>query len=165
MDKIRKYIRLIGKIVIGLLIVINFFAILGAFMSEDKKRSYDSFQDNITYKNDTPYAEAKCSQTPTHVINRISKKIIPSSSFFVQSTDFASVYFVSGAINNNGEKYFGVWSTGSIENEKPSMIFSINDIAKNTTSFPFGPDTSTKVSMNDHGASVAYNCALHSVKQ
>ena len=79
--------------------------------------------------------------------------------FAVQSDDFEQVHFVAAQITGPElDGIVGVWAISGTP-DKPGLIYSVNGYAHQFSGYGLGSATDAGITMDDHGAQQAYECA------
>ena len=106
--------------------------------------------------------DPRCTNVPASVATAIAAKLRAggtlTSAQAVKSFDYESpTYFVSAQI---GSSAVGTWATSKLG--PGGVIYAVDDIAKQKSTWPAGDTSSTYVSMIDDGAELSRDCVSSS---
>lgn len=77
----------------------------------------------------------------------------PLTGWVVSSANVPNVYFVAMEFSSSTENHDGLWATD--DPEGAGTFWAVNDVAKDSTTWPDGSDADPKITVDDAGAKQA----------
>lgn len=77
----------------------------------------------------------------------------PLTGWVVSSANVANVYFIAMEFSSSMENHVGLWATD--DPEGAGTFWAVNDVAKDSTTWPGGDDADPKLTTDDAGAGEA----------
>jgi hypothetical protein len=118
-----------------------------------------------------PPVHEECIVVEATTIDWISEGFLTGTSaeigdaWAVKSDDFENVWFVAADLEGMAESVdsLAVWGTNAISEDGTDhgtgLVISVNEVAENVTDWPKHDETDAVLSMEDHGADLALDCA------
>jgi hypothetical protein len=108
---------------------------------------------------DAPAAERTVTVAPNGLLETIAAGaeedavVRPLTGWVVSSANVANVYFVAMEFSSSMENHLGLWATD--DPLGAGRFWAVNDVAKDSTTWPDGDDADPKITEDDAGAKEA----------